>query len=246
MTQIPAHAMPNQPGDEKLVRPEDGPDSPQMGELFGRPRMALDPTQAALSTLALVPTIVQESGGEATKAQAALEKLRGLTVYTAEHIAIAGDLLQYIKGDWTRLENRRTSITKPLLAVKRSIDDLFNPAIHALAEAETILKSKIAQAQLAIQQANYAAQQAAHALLQQNDARGAALASQHLQTTEAPKGIRYTDVWEYRIVNAAIIPLAFLMADEKKIAAHVKIHGANSNIPGVEVTKNIGIAAGRK
>lgn len=31
--------LPQQPGDANLVRPEDGPDSVQWGEVFGRPRV---------------------------------------------------------------------------------------------------------------------------------------------------------------------------------------------------------------
>ena len=206
----------------------------------------IDPSQAAMATLALVPEVMIEGGGETSKAQAALEKLRAFPVFTAEQIAIAGDLLQHLKGEWDRLETRRTSFTQPLLAVKYSIDELFKPALSALKEGEVVLKEKIRTAQLSIQQANFEAQQKAQALLQVGDARGAALASSALQTTQAPVGIQYRDVWKYRIVDASIIPKLFLKVDEQKIAAHVKIHGANSNIPGVEVSKDVQVVAGKK
>lgn len=42
-TAIAPKDLPTQPGDGELVRPEDGPDSPQWGELFGRPRVESPP-----------------------------------------------------------------------------------------------------------------------------------------------------------------------------------------------------------
>jgi hypothetical protein len=205
-----------------------------------------DPTQAALSVLAVVPQVVQESAGETSRAQAALQKLRDFPVYTAEQIAIAGDILQHVNGEWHRIETRRTSITQPLLAAKRSIDSLFSDALSMLEEAEKILKAKIKQARDSIEAANTAAQLAAEQMLQQGDARGAALATQNLQPTQAPQGLTFRDVWEWRVVNASVLPREYLTPDTKKIAAVVKKLGNKANIPGVEITKGTGISAGRK
>lgn len=49
-TNIASKDLPTQPGDEELVRPEDGPDSPQWGELFGRPRVKAPPETASSET----------------------------------------------------------------------------------------------------------------------------------------------------------------------------------------------------
>lgn len=201
---------------------------------------------AAMQVLSQVPAIVQESFSENDRAKVALDKLRNFPIYTAEQIAIAGDVLQYMKGEWQRIEDRRTSITKPLLEVKRAIDGVFKPALDTLVEAEQILKGKIAQAHQAIQAANFAAQQAAQQHLQQGDARAAALATQNFQPTQAPQGLQFRDVWEWRVVDATQLPREFLTADTKKIAAYVKKHGDKANIPGVVVTKNTMITAGRK
>lgn len=49
--EVASKDLPTQPGDEKLVRPEDGPDSPQWGELFGRPRVEVAPAPPPASAL---------------------------------------------------------------------------------------------------------------------------------------------------------------------------------------------------
>jgi hypothetical protein len=201
---------------------------------------------AAMAVLSRAVEVGASGAQERTRAEVALEKLRLLNVVTADHIVVASGLLQYVKGEWSRIEDQRTSITKPLLEAKRKIDGMFSEALSALVESESVLKRKIADAHLAIQQQNLLAQQAAQAHLQQGDARAAAVASQGIQTMQAPAGVRFADAWTYRIVDASLLPRQFLTADLKKIAAHVKTHGLGMPIPGVTVEKDVSIAAGKK
>jgi hypothetical protein len=205
-----------------------------------------DDLGAAITVLHSVPAMVIESLDEKGKAERSLEKLRILQVVTPPQIALAAGILEHVKGEWFRLETRRTSITKPLLAVKYSIDEIFSPALSVLKAAEAMLKDKIVSATLAIEAANQQAQFEAQQLLAQGDARGAAMATQNLQPTEAPKGIKIADKWEWRVVDVAQLPRDFMTPDLKKIERHVKAHGASSNIPGVSVTRSLGISAGKK
>lgn len=48
------------------------------------------------------------------------------------------------------------------------------------------------------------------------------------------EGISVRKVWKFRIVNPAIIPLAFLTADEKKLGAYARAMKEEALVPGVE------------
>lgn len=205
-----------------------------------------DPTQGALRVLASIPQVLHEGSGETSKAEAALVKVLNLPVYTADHIILAGDLLEHVNGERARLDARRTAITKPLLAAKYSIDDLFMPAIKVLDRIKEALQEKIETAALAIRAANLAAQEEAQRRLQQGDARGAALATQNFQPTQAPAGLSFREKWVYRVVDASLLPREYLTPDVKKIAARVKKLGNKANIPGVVVTEGLGVVAGQK
>jgi len=192
----------------------------------------------------LVPADVgPEAQGETTRAQQAVAMVASIRVQTTEDIAAVSPLLQQIKGEIKRLEERKKAITKPLNDALKAVRDLFRPAEDALGQAEGHLKTEIGRAQLAIHEANRRAMEATQAALAQNDVRGAALASGSIQATEAPAGISYREVLEFRIVDAAALPRGFLMPDERRIRAYITEHGAKASIPGVVIEKRLSIAA---
>lgn len=59
-------------------------------------------------------------------------------------------------------------------------------------------------------------------------------------------GVAVRKVWKHRVVNAAKVPDAYKVIDEKKIAGVVRQLGQAANIPGVEVYADTQIAAGRR
>lgn len=50
-----------------------------------------------------------------------------------------------------------------------------------------------------------------------------------------PQGVSYRDSWQYRIVDAALIPREYLIPDEKKIAAIVRAMKSEARIAGIEI-----------
>jgi hypothetical protein len=189
------------------------------------------------------PDVEPEAHNETTRAKQAVELIKSLRVVTQEHILAASPLLQQIKGDMKRLDERKKAITKPLNDALRSVRDLFRPAEQALEEAERHLKTEIGNAQRNIQEANRLAALATQAALQQHDVRAAALASGAIQATEAPQGISYRDRFEFRIVDAAKLPREFLMPDERRIRAYIAEHGERASIPGVAIEKRVAVVA---
>lgn len=76
-------------------------------------------------------------------AQASLAQARSATIANPEELALAGEDLMTIKGLQKKLEEKRTSITKPLNDALKSVNDLFRPAKTWLEEAEAIRKGQM-------------------------------------------------------------------------------------------------------
>jgi hypothetical protein len=173
---------------------------------------------------------------ETQQAQGALRELADFEVTTQEEIDFAGTLLVDVKTRWKRLEERRKEITAPMNEALRSANDLFRPALAALADAEGLLKKKIADAQMEIQRKNREAMEAAQRALTAGDVRGAAEAAQALVPTMlAPTGVTVREVWEFRVVDAALVPRAYMKVDEAAIRAAVA--AGVREIPGVVIEK---------
>lgn len=196
-----------------------------------------------MTTLMIPPDVAPEAHNETTRAQQAVAAIKSIRVLTQEHIVTVSPLLQQIKGDMKRLDERKKAITKPLNDALRSVRDLFRPAEQALEEAERHLKLEIGNAQQAIREANQRAMFLTQAALQQHDVRAAALASGAIQATEAPQGISFRDRFEFRIVDASKLPREFLMPDERRIRAYIAEHGERAAIPGVVIEKQVGVVA---
>lgn len=190
--------------------------------------------------------VEEETRAEAVAARGILEELRALHVESAEEIVVAGELLRDVKGEYKRLDERLKTVTRPLNDALKAARDLFRPALVALEEAEVMLKSKIGQAQLSLAESNRRAQEATQAALAGGDVRAAAEASARIATLEAPSGLSYREAWTYRIVDESKLPREFLSPDPKKIAAHVKVHGDKSPIPGVEIVRDVQVIARAK
>lgn len=197
-----------------------------------------------MNTTDIVPaTAQQEAVIEGQKAAAARGQIEALVVVTPKDIELASEILIALKTEYKRVVERKETFTKPINALVKAVRDHFSPAEKAYSDAESILKRKIATAQRAIEEANHQAMLATQAALAQNNVREAAALSSAIVQSEAPAGITFQERWVWRVVNAALLPRDFLMPDEKKIAEHVKKHGAGANIPGVVVEKDVGIIA---
>lgn len=179
------------------------------------------------SVLALVNPLRSEYDDMAAQLRSAL------VVNSQQRLDLAGELLKQVKGKMKHLEVERKKITKPLLDAKKAVDDLFRPATDAAALVEDILKKAIASYVDGQRQAKVAA-------LQAGDHAGA------LATTEPelPTGVSTRTVWKWRIVDANLVPREYWAIDESRVQAHVSTYKGQSQIPGIEVFPETGIASG--
>ena len=88
-------------------------------------------------------TIPRPDGALFSRSKASLSAAKGFEISTPEDAEDAGAILREIKGTARELEEKRTSITKPINQALREINALFKPAKAWLADAEQHIKGKL-------------------------------------------------------------------------------------------------------
>lgn len=176
--------------------------------------------------------IAQEAEQEASTHTGTLAMVQGLDITSQGDYEFASELVRKAKAAHKRLDERRTAITKPLLASKRKVDDLFAPSLSALKEIERVLKEKIGA--YAVQQT----QAAATAMV----TTAAVYAAGGTPTEAIPEiptapGISTAIYWDFEIVNPAEVPRELCSPDPEKIQRAIWYadtpHTEPRHIPGV-------------
>lgn len=179
-----------------------------------------------------IKSIEGEALTEASNHAGTLAMIRGLDITSTEDFEFASELVKRAKANHKRLDERRTAITKPLLASKRQVDELFAPALTALKEIERALKEKIG---------TYTLQQTG-AVVQAMQDTAAAYAAGGTPTEAIPelptaKGITVRASWDFEIVNPAEVPRELCSPDPAKIQQAIWYadtpHTAPRAIPGI-------------
>ena len=143
----------------------------------------------------------------------ALTWLRDTFQITDENsLAEAGKMLIQAKSRWGELEGRRTALTKPLLAVKRGIDDLFSPVLRSLSDTEAILKAKIGGYTAAIEAQRRTLMQQSAAEFQ---AGGTPVAIIPEPARTAGVSVRF--VWDFEVTEPDAVPRDLCSPDAAKI-----------------------------
>lgn len=166
-----------------------------------------------------------------------LEALDGWTIDNTEDNEFAAEMLQDVKQRHKALEAQRKTITKPLTAAKKAVDDLFRTPRGLLERAEVLLKGKIA-VYVDTSEANTAAlKEAANA----ETVEQAAAALSTIEHIEAPAGVSVRYKYRAIVFSPDIVPDEFRIPDEVAIQRYtdeaVKIHGEPTPIPGVRFDK---------
>lgn len=158
----------------------------------------------------------QEEASELT------QTLLDLEIRDQEMLDMVGNILVSVKTQWKDLEEKRTRITKPILAAKKAADDLFKPALDALRDAEKIIKQKIAAYMMAQQQIK-------------NDAlaSGDHETAVALQPLQLSGGVSSVPIRQYRVVDIEIVPREWLAVDDMKIKFAMRENKMLA-IPGIE------------
>jgi hypothetical protein len=150
-------------------------------------------------------------------------------IETVEDMDLAKGLLDQIKTTIAMIEDKRTSITKPINKSLKEINALFHGLALHYVESEKILKNKMAAVIAAKQQE----QDEALKQVEVGAVDATTLAVAHGgNVIEAPKGISIGKIWRFLIKEDDLIPRELCSGDVSKIRA--ALNAGRTNIPGVE------------
>jgi hypothetical protein len=165
-----------------------------------------------------------------------------------------GEVVEFMR-EWQRrgdaVELMRTSATKPLLDVKRTIDGWFKPANDAISTIVEICKKAIGAYDLAQDNKRLAAKAEAQAAAEAHDT-GAMLTALTVAASSAPAKVKGSSTrfeWRVKRIIREMLPAEWLVPDEVRIAKHARDAGTSETgpdpIPGV-VFERVPFVTGRR
>lgn len=205
--------------------------------------------------------ITPETKAVVEKSENLALQLQTFKVSNQDEYNTSGEYLKNVKSATKQLEDMRMSMTRPLDESKKRIMDFFRKPLDILTNAEEALKrARIAYsneqekkrreeearlAEMARKEAEKLAARANAAEAKGNTEK-AEMLRQKAQETEmitpavAPKvekvaGISIMTTWKFRIVNPKLIPVEYMLPDEKTIGKMVRAGGGKWTIPGIEI-----------
>lgn len=201
---------------------------------------ALAPPSAVIVQPALTPRLRDEKQAQANTC---LTWLRTAAVETQEQCDQLAELRRLLNAEVSALEAMRTSVTRPLLDAKKTVDSWFKGPSDAFREGSRlagVVVAKFLDDQRQKARAATAAAMAAHAA-GDHDA-GAALATVVTESSaaQAPRGTTVRWVWTATISEPTAVPREWCAPDEQRIAEMARSTPAESvptPIPGVAFAK---------
>lgn len=164
-----------------------------------------------------------------------------LSVCNQAEADLATSLLHDVKQAQKVLDEKKTGITRPLMQSLSQIRELFKPLESNLADATSIIKSKILAWTIEEQDKKDKEQAKIAARVEKGTMR-ADTAANKLETIskESPKSNIRT-LKKVRIIDETVIPREYLIVDMIKVTEAVLRQGAV--IPGVEIFEDKQIVA---
>jgi len=172
----------------------------------------------------------KEMASESKSVAEVCAQTMALEVVDDESHELAAEACRYVKAQVKVLEEKRKSVTRPLLAVKREIDSWFKPVVAQWQEAERDLKAKMLDYVKQVQEAN---RQAAAAAAAAETAEEAVTALQTIADKPQVKGVHEVKRWTYEVIDVTSVPESYLAVDHAEVMAAIK--AGTREIPGLRI-----------
>ena len=217
-----------------------------------------------MNALIEVKPIDEKAVQDFTKKVDSFEKYSKLEVKTQTDYEIAIEGIKTIEAFGKALDNRRLEITRPIDVAKKSVMDLFKPSVEKCEQIARVLRNGVNAYNQAIErkaaedrrkaqeEADKKEREERQKLLDKaqkaadkgNIEKAAELKEQAQNVTVVPKetpavvgqpkGVGTRKVWKARVVEANLVPRAYLMVDEDKLAKQATATENTMPVPGVE------------
>jgi len=154
--------------------------------------------------------------------------------------------LTTVKGKIKEFETEQKKITKPLDEAKKSVMNLFRPALDALKLAEVTVKAQITTYILAQEKIRQEKEKQLNDQLKANARPGDIVPEINIPQAQAPQGITMKKHWTFRIKNENEIPRQYLIPNDKMIQDTAVNSQGTAQIPGIEFYQEDILAASSK
>lgn len=203
----------------------------------------------ALTAILVKPERQAEITAAASEVRQVLIQLHDYPCESDQDLEDLGVILAEVRGRLKDLEEARTSITKPLNAAKKAVDDLFSAPKSLFQDAERLIREKINSYAMAKEKERQKAlQAAAEAARAQLPPVPSGTAAQAPMVAQAPApaalsgsaNVYFRHVWEWEITDQAKVPAHFLMVNPKAVEAHMAPYQkgeAMPEVPGLRFTR---------
>lgn len=185
----------------------------------------------------LVQNAQTEAATMLVQAQQVAASVPTLVVSTAEEYQQAAAGLVELKTRWKLVEDKRTSLVRPLNDVVKSINGMFKPVLEQWDRTMDVVKRAMYDYQVRESETQRKALEEAAKLAQQGETgqQFHALVAQGSAMPTKATGISTRIVWKWRVVDAGAVPREYLCVDAAKLDAAVREAKEGVKIPGIEV-----------
>jgi hypothetical protein len=138
-----------------------------------------------------------------------------------------------------QVEAQRTERTKPLLAEKRAVDEVYKPLVELCDAIKGTCNKRLQE----YERARKAAQREAAEHVQLDITDPTVLAVAHGGAPELPAEVQSRTCWTYKVLDFHAIPDAYKTLNESALRAVITATRGQCQIPGVLVVEDVRIVA---
>ena len=196
-------------------------------------------TENKLAAFGVTDASIETVAEHSSEAAKILAFLQSVTVDSPKKREWASTQLSNVRALLKTLEEQRTSITKPILAAKRGVDNLFAPATKTLAKCEDQLRAMLRTYDVRLLEAERSATVAARAAFEAGDVEAGTAALATIPDAPAEAAGHSTSMtWRWVVESFADLPDEHKAVNERSLDALVKAHLATGSseppsVPGV-------------
>lgn len=210
------------------------PDAPKV------PKVKPSPSEE--SSIEVVPTAKrQEIEAKQNELTELLANAQVLPVDSQSDLDLVGEILVYVKGISKEIESKKRKIVDPLNASLKAVRDFFRPAESACFEIERVLKSKVSEYSVRLEQARISARAQIDDAATSQEITASLEAMAASVPAEMPEGVSVREIWDFEVVNALDVPREYLCVDTTFVRQAI-VTGGVREIPGIKIFKKQSVA----
>ena len=152
--------------------------------------------------------------------------VQSFVITSDDDFHFASDILKSAKTVEKEIEQKRVSVTKPILDAKRNADALFKPNLDKLKEIDAVLRKKIGDYLARVEAERVAVM---HKSAETFNAGGTPV--EIIPERPEAKGISSRAVWAFEVTDPDLVPRQFCSPDVDKIKASRDWSAYNEHFP---------------